>query len=390
MKSYAEIDKENNGDYLKLLSAVSKISGLFSDNSIPLISYRAVENFFCKSFNVINLSRSDGAFDANLNSIGIGIKTFQCPSKSKTEKIAEFGKKSKEINLLSNKELVLKVAFERNERISLGKRLYDIDSAIYHLVARKEKELVLFETDYDFIEIDNINDIKKTEAGWSFKDGKNFYSYSYSKSTLYRKFYIPQKAYHLPIEIIEDPFSLLLDIFKNKDLKEATNKLVKGINFVILPLYGIKNGQKFVFENSGLNQWHASGRKRDANEVYIPVPAEIHHKFPDFFPPIESDKNHFQLYFPNGEIFDASMCQEALININGMKINKGKGLMTKTNKGLGRWLLRSALQLKEGELVTIEMLDMLEYDSVIIIKENESNYKIDVMKTNSYTKFILD
>ena len=62
--------------------------------------------------------------------------------------------------------------------------------------------------------------------------------------------------------------------------------------------------------------------------------------------------------------------------------------MTKSNKGLGKWLLRKALQLNEGELATIEMLEKLEYDSVIIIKENDSNYKIDVMKTNSYKEFI--
>ena len=141
---------------------------------------------------------------------------------------------------------------------------------------------------------------------------------------------------------------------------------------------------------SGLNQWHAAGRKRDVNEVYIPVPAEVHHNYPDFFPPIESDKNHFKLHLPNGEIFEASMCQEALININGKKINKGKGLMTKSNKGLGQWILRNALQLDEGELVTIEMLENIEYDSVIIIKENDSNYKIDVMKTNSYRDFITE
>lgn len=40
MKSFAEIDLENNGNYLKLLSAVSKLSGLFSESAIPFINYR--------------------------------------------------------------------------------------------------------------------------------------------------------------------------------------------------------------------------------------------------------------------------------------------------------------------------------------------------------------
>lgn len=35
MKSFVEIDRENKGDYLKLLSAVSKLSGLFSESVIP-------------------------------------------------------------------------------------------------------------------------------------------------------------------------------------------------------------------------------------------------------------------------------------------------------------------------------------------------------------------
>jgi hypothetical protein len=50
MKSFAEIDIEKNGNYLKLLSAVSKLSGLFSESAIPFINYRVAENIFCRSF----------------------------------------------------------------------------------------------------------------------------------------------------------------------------------------------------------------------------------------------------------------------------------------------------------------------------------------------------
>ncbi len=390
MKSFAEIDIEKKGNYLKLLSAVSKLSGLFSESSVPFINYRVAENIFCRSFDAGNLSRSDTAFDAKYNSIGIGLKTFVCPSSNSNEKIAEFPSLSKIINNLQEKELVYKLAEYRNDRIKLASRLYNTENSIYHIVARKEKQLLLYETDYDLIDIDNINNITKTKAGWSFDDGKNFYSYSYSKSTLFRKFIIPENVFKLPIDIIDDPYSLILELFENKDLKSSKDMLVKGLNYVILPLYGIKENKKFVFEHSGLNQWNAGGRKRDVSEVYIPVPAIIHHKYPDFFPPIESDKNHFNLHLPNGESFEASMCQTAIIEINGKRINKGKGLMTKSNKGLGDWLLRKALQLKEGELVTIEMLINLDYDSVIIIKEDENNYKIDIMKTNSFYNFIIE
>lgn len=373
-KSFAEIDIEENGDYLKLLSAVSKLSGLFSESSVPFINYRVAENIFCRSFNAGNLSRSDTAFDANYNSVGIGLKTFTCNSNSSTEKVAEFNSLSRVLNDFKGKDLAIKLGEFRNDRINLANRLYDIESSLYHIVARKEKELLLYETDYNIIDIANIHSVKDNKASLQFEDGNNFYSFNYSKSTLFRKFIIPQNAFRLPIEIIEDPYTLLLELFENKDLKPATDKLIKGQNFVILPLYSTRNKDKReVAEKSGLNQWNAGGRKRDLGEIYIPIPAELHKKYPNFFPKRDED---FNLQIPTGEIFSAKLCQE-----------NSKALMTNPNKALSDWLLRKVLQLKEGELATIEKLDKLGFDSVIITKTDNQNFKIDIMKTNSYNNF---
>ena len=376
MKSFAEIDIENNGNYLKLLSAVSKLSGLFSESAIPFINYRVAENIFCRSFDAGNLSRSDTAFDANYNSIGVGLKTFVCNSNNSNEKVAEFNSLSRVLADFKGKELAHKLAEFRNERIDLANRLYNIESSLYHIVARKDSELVLFETDYDKIDIENIHAVKQNSASLQFEDGKNLYSFNYSKSTLFRKFYIPYTAFKLPIEILEDPYSLLLELFEDKALKPATDKLVRGENYVILPLYGFRNKEKFVFEKSGLNQWNAGGRKRDFGEVYIPIPAEIHRQFPDFFP--ERDKL-FELKIPKGEIFSAKVCQD-----------NSKALMTNPNKALSDWLLRKVFQVKEGELLTIEKMNELCFDSVVIIKDENGNYKIDKAKLDSYEQFITE
>lgn len=373
MKSFAEIDIENNGNYLKLLSAVSKLSGLFSESSVPFINYRVAENIFCRSFDAGNLSRSDTAFDANYNSIGVGLKTFTCNSNNSTEKVAEFNSLSRVLAEFKGKELAVKLGEFRNDRINLANRLYNIENSLYHIVARKEKELLLYETDYNIIDVNNIHSVKDNKASLQFEDGNNFYSFNYSKSTLFRKFIIPQNAFRLPIEIIEDPYTLLLELFENKGLKPATDKLVKGENYVVLPLYGIQKREKFIFERSGLNQWNANGRKRDVGEVYIPIPIELHKKFPSFFPP--RDEN-FNLQIPTGEVFSAKVCQE-----------NSKALMTNPNRALSDWLLRKVLQLKEGELATIEKLDKLGFDSVIIIKDENGNFKIDIMKTNSFVEF---
>ena len=155
MKSFAQIDIDNNGNYLKLLSAVSKLSGLFSESAVSFINYRVAENIFCRSFEAYNLSRSDTAFDANFNTMGIGLKTFTSPSDRSKEKIAEFNQLSSELRKHENIELAIKLAKFRNERIKKKKRVYDIDKSIYHIGERKENELALFETDYNKISIEN-------------------------------------------------------------------------------------------------------------------------------------------------------------------------------------------------------------------------------------------
>ena len=342
------------------------------------------KNVFCKSFKAENLT----AFDANYNSVGVGLKTFTCSNNNSTEKVAEFNLLSRVLSAFKWKELAFKLGEFRNERIDLANRLYNIESSLYHIVARKEKELLLYETDYELIDINNIHAVKENSASLQFEDGKNFYLFNYSKSTLFRKFIIPQNAYRLPIEIIEDPYSLLLELFEDKILDTTELKLDKEIDYVILPLYSTKNKKfKEVQERAGLNQWNARGRKRDSGEVYIPVPTFVHNKYNDFFPAKDGNHNKFNLIIPTGEVFSASMCQTSMVEINGKKVNKGKGLMTNPNNALSDWLLRKVLQLKEYEPATIDKLDKLGFDSVIVTKIDSLNYKIDIMKTNSYHEF---
>ena len=378
MKSFAQIDIENNGNYLKLLAGISKLSGIFNEGNIPIINYRAIENIFCKSFDAYNLSRSDTAFDAKYKNLGIGLKTFMYKGQNNTEKIAEFNSLSRQLNKLDGKDLAIKLSEFRNERIDLASRIYDISDSLYHIVARKENELLLFETDYDQINVSKIHSVKTTTASVVFEDNNNFYRFNRSKSTLFRKFKVPETAYKLPIEIIEDPFKILLELFQNRSFDIKTKGFVKGVDYIVLPLYGTKEKLKFVHEKSGLNQWNSKPRpnqsKRGFGEFYIPIPAIINHKYGTFFP---SKDVAFNLEIPTGEIFNAKVCQE-----------NSKALMTNPNKAMSDWLLRKVLKLKEGELATIEKLDKLGIDSVVVTKLNVNQYKIDIMKTDSYSDFL--
>lgn len=373
MISFAQKDINENGSYIRLLSAVSKLSGLFSEGTIPFINYRAAENIFCKSFNAENLSRSDTAFDAKIHTLGIGLKTFTCPRNSSTEKIAEFNSLAHHLSQFSGLKLAQELARCRNQRISLARELYGIEKSIYHIVARKHHELLLFETDYDHINIDSIKLQSSSSKSLAFCDGVNEYSFNFSKSTLFRKFHLPKDAYHFPIEILEDPYQILLDLFNSKEKVIMGDKYTED-QYVVLPLYSTASKEKIVPLKSGLNQWNAGGRKRDYGEVYIPVPRDIHKYYPNFFPP--RDQN-FTLLTPRGERLSAKLCQDG-----------SKALMTNPNNALSEWLLRRLFKLKEGELLTRERMDLLGFDSVIVKKLDDDSYEIDILPINSYEDFL--
>ena len=367
------IDKEQNKNYAKSLSIIATLSRLFSDNTIPYLHYRIMENLFCDCFGFENLSRSDTAYDARLNHLGVGLKTFICNSNASIEKVAEFNKDSAFLKQITDKrDLAEKLAHLRNERIESANKIYDIRDSIYHIIARQDNKLLFFETDYKKININNIQKIKNNDKSLSFYDGTNEYIFNHSKSVLQRKFYIPKNPHILEIEIINNPFELLLSL-QDLQIKQHKEKIA-GLDYVILPLYSMKSEIKNVPEKSGLNQWNAGGRTRKYGEVYIPVPREIHKKYPNFFPP----RNEiFTLTTPNKENLKAKLCQD-----------NAKALMSNPNTDLAKWLLQTALHYKEGELVTYERMLELGFDSVIITKESQSRFSIDIMPLDSYEKFI--
>lgn len=376
MINFFELDKKENKNYVKLIQITAKLSRLYSDSDNPYIYYRAMENLFCYCFNAENLSRSDTAFDAKIDKIGIGLKTFLGDNKHYSfEKIAEFNKNSNVIKEKTDERDIAEFLSNlRNERIRLAKDIYGISESQYHIIARRKNLLLFFETDYDEINISNLKIEKssKNEKSLNFTDGNHLYKFNFSKSTLFRKFYIPFDCYTAEGVIFENPAELLLS-FDKINHNNAVNHISKKIEYVILPLYTVKNNMKIVHEKSALNQWNASGRKRDPNEVYIPIPALIRHNFPNFFPERDTP---FILKTPLGEILNAKVCQD-----------NGKALMTNPNKALSNWLLRTVLKLKEFEAASIEKLEFLGIDSVAIYKEKEGIYSIDIQGWGSYEKF---
>ena len=368
-------------NYFKLLKIVGSLSNLFSISEIPFLHYRIAENIFCKSFEADNLSRSDCSADALINESGIGIKTYINNNAKTYQKIAEFNKEriNYEKILKDPENFVGQISKLRNKRLESTQTIHNVKNLIYHCVVREKNKFLIFEENMDFVEVDKIKNIKKSGNSIFFSDNLNEYLFNISKSTLFKKFYTLNPI-EVKIKILKDPYEILQNFLNKQPLEFLRDK--KQFEFLILPLYSSRTGE--VEEKSGLNQWNAGGRARKADEVYIPVPAWIHQKFPDFFP---NKEVVFNLHLPNKRIIKAKMCQNMSIWINGKHVDKGKGLMSNPNTDLGQWILRDILKTKEGQLISYKMLEDIGIDSVEVRRIDKLNYEIDFKKINSFQEF---
>ena len=357
-------------EYVKLLKIIWWLSNLFSESTIPYLYYRAAENIFCKAFSADNLSRSDCTADASLHWIWYWLKTFICNWDKSLEKIAEFDRDRNSYDQFSSdlKMYVEEISKLRNERITVTKNIYDINEMYYHCVTRTTWKFSLHEEAMDYINIDNIKNIKKKDNTITFNDWLHEYSFSTSKSTLYKRFYI-RPIISFDVDILDDPLSALQELYARTDSILSSNNVDSSI---ILPLFIVKNWLYQVPEKSWLNQWNAGWRTRDPNEIYISVPSKIRGAFPNFFPWRETS---FNLHLPNWSILSAKICQDWW-----------KALQSNPNKALWEWLLRHVLQKQEWELVTYQDLQNIWVDSVEVSKRGVEYY-INFKSLWSYERF---
>lgn len=380
---FREQTHEEQDLYIELVKTMGKLSRLYNESDIPYLYYRSMENIFCKSFNATDLSRSDISADASKNGMGIGLKTFLQNNKRTFQKIAEFNKDSYLFRDLDNVKKIKMVSELRNERINTTMRLADVNEMIYHCITRDPGKMYIYEENMDLINIDKIKIIGVKNSNVHFMDDLNDYSFSITKSTLLKRFDVNHMNYidSFDIQIMDDPFNFLLNLFKDKDLEKTLTPVVNKqnnqfIDFIVLPLYSVQTGD--VKSKSGLNMWNASGRPRNVNEVYIPIPKWIHKKKPNFFVYRNTDNNtnSFNVKLPNNKTLSMKVTQAG-----------GKALQSDPNKALGEWILRDVLNIPVNVIVTKMMLDTIGIDSVMLSKIDDSNYVLDFLDSGSYDEF---
>lgn len=367
MNSKINYNKQELDNYLNDLQVVGSLSSLFTDSDIPLLHYRVPENLYCALFGAENLARADVSADAKLRTYGIGIKTFVEGNKRTFQKIAEFNSQVELYKDLESLEKVKKIAELRNRRITFTKDVHNINNMIYHCIVRNHDGFFLFEEDMFLINVDKIVLDEVNKHIYKFHDDLAEYQFNESKSTLYKRFVTEDYFASIPVSILENPMEVLRKLNLSGEVAEITEILM-------LPLYTYDRStkRKIVAEKSGLNQWNASGRRRDPDEVYIPYPAEIRSINENFFP----DRNTpFDVKLPNGQTLSMKVCQDG-----------GKALMSNPNKDLGKWLLREILKIDEGVLVTYEMLLEIGIDAIIFEKTN-NKYKLNFVKVGKFEEY---
>jgi hypothetical protein len=367
---------------LQIMAALTLLNS--SNQKIPMLGYREVENIYCGAFDAKNVSREDIAIDAIYNTVGVGIKTFLLGNGNSFQKIAEFNQGSKEFTKQSLDERVTEIVNLRNSRLEIAVNRYKLTQLIYHCVTRAENSLIIYELPMHSIDLNSIHGIseKLTSKNITFYDKYCEYNYSFTKNTLYMRFITPNKYKKLEVEILDNPLKILREVIpvylgntKPMIATDTQTEVEIADEYVVLPLFApsSKNSEYKVERKSGLNQWAASGRHRNFDEVYIPIPSWIHREFPDFFPP---RKISFDLELPGGRVLSAKVCQ-----------SNGKALMSNPNHELGKWILREVLKLHEGELLTYDMLAQIGIDSVIITKKDDEYFHIDFARIDAYYKF---
>lgn len=366
--------KDQLAEYKKELDIVASLSNLFSDNTAPMIYYRATENIYCRSFNAINVSRSDCTADAIFDlKVGVGIKTFLYKASGSYQKIAEFNRQQPLFRGLTGIDLVKKIASLRNERIATTIRTYGLKSMIYHCITRQENGTIeISEEPMHSIDIDKIRITAEEPNKIMFTDGIENYEFYHSKSTLFKYFSTSNVILSFKVVILADPMEELVKLVEFLTSGASTSKPKQKVTlpFLIVPLYSEnKTKGKFVPEKSGLNQWNAGGRARHPDEVYIPFPKQLRDDNPDFFPERYSPWN---LRLPNGKTITMTVCQES-----------GKALMSNPNKELGKWLLRDVLHLDERHLLTYDELLAKGIDSVIFWKRDDANFTCDFVDSET-------
>lgn len=425
MSIWEKYPEDQRKQYIKFLQVYGALSNLFRQkqgNPIPYLDSKFQETIFAKVFNSKNIDIGNTPHDIlsifGDQRVGIGIKTWMnsSPSFQKVMQLKSFKNEIDKAAGQSDEDLAIKLSQIKNERMRIDYNRLGLkeEDNIYHYVTRDAGKFVVQETTYPLINIERLNNYKKTDTAFYWTDNHKEYKFTFGDSQIWQKFDSSNKdtlqLEIFDVPIIENPFEFLLKSYSSfiNDFEQEKDEIIE----VYLPLYSYRS--KEVEEKSGLNAWNAapknkgSNRERPLNEIYIPIPREFHEKYPSFFcknifevekaqknfrgNEIDKPQVRFMLSLPNGKKIPALVTQS---NMKGLQSGSQTEIDPATGKkygqsALGQWLLVDVLGLNQRQLVTRAWLEKKGTDSVRLWrkKNDYSVIHIDFAPVNSFENFM--
>lgn len=427
MSIWQKYSVEQRAEYIKFLQIYASLTNLFRQKKgklIPYLDSKFQETIFARTFKAENIDIGNTPHDVlsvfGDKRIGIGLKTW-IGNKPSFQKVMQLKSFQKEIEqYINNKEdLAYKISEIKNQKMIFDYNRLGLskDDNIYHYITREKNKFTINECAYPLVDLKNLKNFKKTKSSFLWSDGQKDYKYTFGDSQIWQKFdsekYNSLVLEKFDVKVIEDPFSLLLEMFfdsiKNLNSAEEDEEIVE----VYLPLYSYRS--KKVEKSSGLNAWNArpknkeSDKPRPLNEVYIPIPKKFHKKHSSFFveditefinerSSFSGNKKdrpeiRFHLQLPNGKRIPALLTQSNMKALeSGSKTEKDENNNLYGQAALGQWLLVDVLGLNERTLVTREWLEKKGTDSVKLWRKNKdySIIYIDFAPVGAFEAFMND
>ena len=425
MSVWDQYSSEEREEYIKFLQVYGALTNLFRQKQgdlIPYLDSKFQETVFARIFKGQNVDIGNTPHDVlsvfGGKRVGIGLKTWM-GSKPSFQKVMQLKRFQNEINKFRDNEedLAYKISEIKNEKmVSDYERLGLSEEAnIYHYVTRDKGCFTVNECSYPLIQLDKLKDFKKTRTAFSWSDGNKDYKYTFGDSQIWQKFdsekYNSLILNKFDVDIIDDPFSFLLEAYTN--IVDKSTKVTEDIYQIYLPLYSHKDNE--VGKKSGLNAWNSASKNkgsntlRPLNEVYIPIPKSFHDKYPNFFTQdvfdiirvrenftgSKKDKPEirFWLQLPNGKKIPSLITQENMKALqSGSNTERDENGKRYGQSALGQWLLIDVLGLKERDVVTRDWLKIKGTDSVRLWRKkgDYSMINIDFAPIGAFDAFMKD
>lgn len=419
MSVWKKYPLEQQEEYIKFLQIYASLSNLFRQKKgelIPYLDSKFQETVFARVFKSENTDIGNTPHDivsiVGGERIGIGLKTW-IGNKPSFQKVMQLKSFQKEIEqYIDNKEsLAYTISAIKNQKMIFDYNRLGLSETgnIYHYITREKDEFTINECAYPLVDLKNLKNFKKTNSSFLWSDGLKDYKYTFGDSQIWQKFdsekYNSLVLEKFKVKVIEDPFSLLLEVCFDaiNSLTETKDDIIE----VYLPLYSYKT--KEVLKKSGLNAWNAAPKNRNSNtprplnEVYIPIPLEFHKHCPNFFVedifklqtfsgnPDDKSEVRFHLQLPNGKKIPALLTQDNMKALqSGSKTERDENNKLYGQAALGQWLLVDVLGLKERKLVTLDWLKKRDTDCVKLWRKNNdySTIYIDFAPLGTFEKFM--